>query len=174
MPILDGVTLHTPLMEKKLHTLQTKNMTTEEINKAFEGRWRLKAEHLTVSYIKGVRSLCRDFFEAGVLMGSKENAGSQHECTTINICTDFDAFWNNYDKKVGREKCEKLWKKLSQREKVECLAYIPLYVQAQPDKQYRKNPETFLRNKSWHDELIQHTISRQQQQLGKLQDILSE
>ena len=32
--------------------------------------------------------------------------------------------------------------------------YIPKYKQAQPDKQYRKNPETFLRNRSWEDELI--------------------
>lgn len=66
----------------------------------------------------------------------------------------FDVFWEIYDKKVGKCKCEKLWAKLSAHDKEACLRYIPAYKQAQPFKQYRKNPETFLRNRSWEDELI--------------------
>lgn len=77
------------------------------------------------------------------------------------VTTDFEAFWNLYDKKVGREKAKKLWDRLTPRQKVECLAYVPFYVQAQPDKQYRKNPETFLRNKSWNDEIIIRNEHRQ-------------
>lgn len=72
----------------------------------------------------------------------------------IEFTDDFMMFWNLYDKKVGKEKCQKLWFKLSKKDKGECLDYIPLYKQAQPDKKFRKNPETFLRNKSWKDELI--------------------
>lgn len=72
----------------------------------------------------------------------------------VEVIGDFEMFWNLYDKKVGREKCQKLWSKLSKRDKEKCLDYIPLYKLAQPDKKYRKNPETFLRNKSWNDELI--------------------
>ncbi len=68
--------------------------------------------------------------------------------------SDFEYFWTLYDKKVGKPKCIKLWDKLSQKDKRKCLDYIPLYKQSQPDKKYRKNPETFLRNKSWNDELI--------------------
>lgn len=68
--------------------------------------------------------------------------------------SSFDEFWNLYDKKVGRDKCIRLWRKLTAKEKRDCIAYAPLYVQAQPDKQYRKNPETFLRNKSFYDEII--------------------
>lgn len=67
---------------------------------------------------------------------------------------DFDMFWTLYDKKRGKDKAQKLWSKLSKKDKQDALAYIPLYKQAQPDKQYRKDPETFLRNKSWKDELI--------------------
>lgn len=73
----------------------------------------------------------------------------------------FESFWNLYDKKVARPKCEKLWSKLTKSEKQDCLQYVPLYVQAQPDKQYRKNPETFLRNKSWNDEIIIRNEHRQ-------------
>lgn len=68
--------------------------------------------------------------------------------------TSFDDFWELYDKRVGKQKCIKLWGKLTLSEQAECMKYIPLYKQAQPDKQFRKNPETFLRNKSWNDEII--------------------
>jgi hypothetical protein len=32
--------------------------------------------------------------------------------------------------------------------------YIPKYKIAQPDKKFRKDPQTFLNNKSWLDEII--------------------
>ena len=146
-----------------MSTFQTENTMTEQaITQAFEGRWRIKAESHSEAWIKGVKELCRDFFETGILLASSS------ECQTVTpseiplsviIDSDvevngFDFFWNAYEKKVGRPKCEKLWAKLTLTEKKACLDYIPLYKQAQPDKQYRKNPETFLRNKSWNDELI--------------------
>ena len=34
------------------------------------------------------------------------------------------------------------------------MKFIPLYVKERTNKQYRKNPETFIRNKSWNDEII--------------------
>ena len=121
-----------------------------------------------------LRDLCRDFFEAGIIIAS-----SQFPAVSCDPAsqTDFDVFWNQYDKKVGRTKCEKLWSKLSVGEKTECIAYVPLYVQAQPDKQYRKNPETFLRNKSWNDEIIfrnnDNKPTIEQQRIEKLADILN-
>ena len=67
----------------------------------------------------------------------------------------FILFWNMYDKKVGlKEKIEKKWNKLSDDDKKKIFEYIPKYKESQPDKQYRKNPDTFLNNKSWNDELI--------------------
>lgn len=72
---------------------------------------------------------------------------------TINI--DFEIFWNEYDKKVGnKEKLKTKWEKLTDKERQDAIWYIPMYKQCQPDKQYRKNPETFLNNKSWNDEII--------------------
>jgi len=66
----------------------------------------------------------------------------------------FEIFWNLYDKKVGKPKAEKKWNKLSPEEQKAILEYIPKYKIAQPDKTYRKNPETFLNNRGWEDELI--------------------
>lgn len=66
----------------------------------------------------------------------------------------FNKFWNLYDKKVGKEKCKKKFSKLSDKEIDDIMEYIPKYKKAQPNKKYRKNPETFLNNKSWNDEII--------------------
>lgn len=68
----------------------------------------------------------------------------------------FDKFWDLYDKKVGdKTKLKKKWDALSFRDQCSIIAYIPMYKRSQPDKAFRKNPETFLNNKSWNDELIQ-------------------
>ena len=72
---------------------------------------------------------------------------------SINI--PFDDFWNAYDKKVGnKEKLRRRWAALSDSDRQAAMDYIPLYLHTQPDKKFRKNPETFLNNKSWTDELI--------------------
>ena len=67
---------------------------------------------------------------------------------------NFDDFWNLYDKKVDRTKAEAKWKLLSQKEKEEAVEYIPAYKLAQPDKKFRRNPETFINNKTWQNEII--------------------
>lgn len=73
---------------------------------------------------------------------------------SINI--SFNEFWNLYDKKVGdKNKIEVKWIKLNDSERIAIMQHIPLYKDAQPDKQYRKNPESYLNNKSWNDEIIQ-------------------
>lgn len=67
----------------------------------------------------------------------------------------FENFWNLYEKKVGNmQKLIKKWDGLTVIEQLQAIQYIPIYKEAQPDKQYRKNPETFLNNKSWNDEII--------------------
>ena len=75
-----------------------------------------------------------------------------------NINIDFEWFWNEYDKKVGdKQKLKKKWNKLTDEERQNAMNYIDLYKQSVPDKQFRKNPETFINNKSWNDEIIRTT-----------------
>lgn len=66
----------------------------------------------------------------------------------------FEEFWSLYDKKVGKSKALQLYNKLSLKDREAIFKYVPKYKLAQPEKQYRKDPETFLRNRSWEDELI--------------------
>ena len=67
---------------------------------------------------------------------------------------EFSVFWDAYDKKIGAKKCHEKWDKLDLEEQMAALKHIKLYVKSTPNKQYRKNPETYLNNDSWEDEII--------------------
>ena len=71
---------------------------------------------------------------------------------SINV--SFEKFWNLYDKKEDRIKCERKWNNLTNKEREECIERLPDYVNSTPDKQFRKNPATYLNNKSWENEII--------------------
>lgn len=67
----------------------------------------------------------------------------------------FAKAWDLYQKKVGcKEKLEKKWNSMSQKDRKAAIEYIPLYVIATEDKKYRKNFQTFLNQRAWEDEII--------------------
>lgn len=66
----------------------------------------------------------------------------------------FNQWWNVYDKKVGKDACIKAWARMSQIEKEKCIMATPAYVQATPDKAFRKDPLTYLHRRGWKDEII--------------------
>lgn len=65
----------------------------------------------------------------------------------------FDKFWNLYDKKTSREKAEKKWNTLSAKNQELIMLHIPKYKLKQPDRQFRKDPCTYMNNQSWLDEV---------------------
>ena len=67
----------------------------------------------------------------------------------------FKEFWDLYDKKIDRKRCEKLWNKFCPECRYEILQHVFLYVKSTPNKQYRKNPYTYLFNECYHDEIIE-------------------
>lgn len=78
----------------------------------------------------------------------------------VNIIDDsFEEWWFSYDKKTGKEKAYNKWKILLPQEKDLALSVVHKYVQSTPDKHWRKDPTTYLNNKSFNDEIIERTIS---------------
>ena len=70
------------------------------------------------------------------------------------IYPSFDDFWNAYDKKVDRAETEKKWSKLNQTEKEKIMLHVARYVVSTPNAQYRKNPTTYLNQKTYLDEIV--------------------
>jgi hypothetical protein len=90
----------------------------------------------------------------------KERKGKEINEKKVNILDDsFEEWWFSYDKKTGKEKAFNKWKILLPQEKDLALSVVHKYVQSTPDKQWRKDPTTYLNNKSFNDEIIERTIS---------------
>jgi hypothetical protein len=66
----------------------------------------------------------------------------------------FDDFYDLYDKKRGRPNAESEWGKLTQRDREDIMQSVPAYVVNNP-KEYRKDPERYLKHRTWQDEVIQ-------------------
>ena len=169
-------------------------MKEEDILKAFEGRWRYKSTDFTdldATLFQRVKDLCYDFFSAGVTLASRfavhcdsvmqmEYPVTDREALSlVSDKTSFENWWNMYDKKIDRSKCEKKWAKLTDAERRACIAATPAYVASTPDIQFRRHPMTYLNNKSWENQIIPHNNGTNkptidEQRLNKLASILTE
>lgn len=83
-----------------------------------------------------------------------ETKASAGETPPVTVWPSFDDFWEKYDKKEDRIKCEKKWKTIKQGAREKIMEHLELYVRSTPDKKYRKNPITYLNNQSWENEII--------------------
>ncbi len=93
-----------------------------------------------------------------------ESASEDENSSGVEILDPypFENFWELYDKKIGKKlKIENKWNKLSEKIRKEIMEYIPYYIKSQSNKKYRKNPETFLNNEGWKDELITEQDGKQ-------------
>lgn len=73
----------------------------------------------------------------------------------VEIYPTFEDFWNTYDKKVGdKKKLEIKWSRYTQKIKDKIINYLPEYIMSTPEKQYRVNPQTFLNQERWENEII--------------------
>lgn len=84
----------------------------------------------------------------------EETKVSADETPPVTVWPSFEDFWNLYDKKIDKPKCEKKWEKINQGAREKILEHLALYVRATPERQYRKNPYTYLSSESWNNEII--------------------
>lgn len=70
----------------------------------------------------------------------------------------FESFWNLYDKKTSpKEKTFKKFKALKEEEINRIFDHVPKYVNATPEKKYRKDPLTYLNQQAYENEIITTT-----------------
>lgn len=65
----------------------------------------------------------------------------------------FEEFWNIYDKNVGKRKCQRIWKQISEETKAKIMAHVVEYVKSR-DQTYRKDPPRYFEEYTWEDEII--------------------
>lgn len=74
--------------------------------------------------------------------------------TNGDYSPEFESIWILYGRKGGKHVSNKSYAKLPQSTRNIILAHIPNYVLSTPDKQYRKNFETYLNQQAWNNEII--------------------
>ena len=83
----------------------------------------------------------------------QEGNGTEPVCELL-IWPTFDDWWTLYGKKADRAKCEAKWNRLDQPTREAIMEHTRLYVTQGrgADKQYRRDPATYLNNQNWNDE----------------------
>ena len=93
--------------------------------------------------------------KGGIVKIDKDNnISNTNSISLIESIGRFETFWKIYDKKTGKDNSLKQWNKLTEAEKEKCLSVVKQYVISKPDKQFRKDPERYLRHKVFNDEII--------------------
>ncbi len=90
----------------------------------------------------------------GTLAEQQRNNNKNDENDEELINNQFRKFWDIYDKKASKENSIELWQKLSDEERGKIFESLPAYIESTPNKQYRKKPNNWLRDKCWNDEII--------------------
>ena len=125
---------------KQLMNFSGKYAIKKEKNKKRISEWRDK-QSLTenVTHYESVRNT------------DKVNKSKVKEYKDINTCFSFDDFWKMYAKSADKIKCQKLYDKITEKEREDIKVKLPIYLSTIKDKKFQKNPHTYLYGKCWND-----------------------
>lgn len=72
----------------------------------------------------------------------------------------FVSWWNLYDKKVDKKKTRAYWHRhVKIGNTAQIMNHTKSYVLAQPEKQFRKDPYSYLYNEAWQNEIIPRKLA---------------
>jgi hypothetical protein len=96
-----------------------------------------------------VNWLFRHFpFNMELLEQFRKITQSRLDLVPVNIT--FDAFWNTYGKKINKKRCQPLWKKMSEADRIECLMSIKAYdTYLRRANRAKLDPENYLKRESY-------------------------
>ena len=137
--------------------------TLKEIN-AEAKKYAPDDEGKQEAFIQGARYALtgRYYKEAPIFV-----ANTDHDAIIQKLCVPtFEEWWCSYAKKRGRKKAEAKWNKLSDFDKIECMKATPSYVASIEEKQFQKDPLTYLNGECWNDEIINKQNHEQQRTIS--------
>jgi hypothetical protein len=77
-----------------------------------------------------------------------------HESTDDDLFTEsFNKFWDAYDWKVDKERCEREWSLLNEEERTQSIKQAKVFRKITVDSGYPVRPLTYLTNKRFNDDL---------------------
>ena len=91
----------------------------------------------------------------------KEKRKEKEKERKYNSEFSFDEVWELYERKGNKKTSERKWANLKNHCREAALKHIPLYVQSTPERQYRKNFETYINQECWNDEIINRSKTKE-------------
>jgi hypothetical protein len=92
---------------------------------------------------------------ADIILVEEKFAGSQATIVEADFLVTFEMFWNKYDKKINRKRCEPLWAKLSKVDQVKAFYGIDAYLKHLTRRESwrtKADPEKYIRDRYWENE----------------------
>lgn len=100
----------------------------------------------------------------------EERKEEERKKKEIKLENEFEKFWDLYQKKDGKPRCFKVWKRLSIKNKTKIFEKVENYVKSTPEVKYRKNPLTWLNGEHWNDEIYSSEQTRPKVKITLMQD----
>ena len=104
---------------------------------------------------------------------NKTNNKNKSDSKNITLTAEFDLVWSMYGKKGNRKTSQSKFNKLTDSNKKLMSEHLQNYIDSTPDKQFRKNLETYINQECWNDEILIKSSNQQSFKQGKTSNNLS-
>ena len=121
--------------------LNERNEKSKKARESASYRWNKKDDNANAMRTHNERNAIKE-------RKGKERKEKKETLTVLS----FDEFWNAYDKKTGKDVCMKKYKSIDEKDRQLIKDTLPNYLSTIKDKQFQKNPLTYLNQKIWLDE----------------------
>ena len=146
--IIDGLICIDFLNEQLEEFKNVSDQNSENARKGWEKRRKKPIKDATALNPQSNRNTIRED------KSKEEERRKEEKIKELKVNELFNRFWDLYDKKTNRDKCFKKFSTLKAEEMEKVFSHLPNYVNSTPDKKFRKDPSTYLNNKSFNDEII--------------------
>ena len=127
-----------------------------DLNKALEQVFEKRNRSRLVAQTARIQQSATEILVSVTETPQSKVKKSKVKDTNVSITpntAEFDLFWNHYGKKTGSKPTTlKEWNRLSTDEQQAAYDAIENYKAYQPDSQYRKDPERYLKGRLWESE----------------------
>ena len=135
---------------------QSYNLSLENISRikelAKEKKWSASLwldDHLTEVFLPNL------MMQRGLVTESQWTNKEKAMVKASKNNDEFDLVWAMYGKKGNRKTSLAKFNKMKDSSKKLMAHHLPRYIDSTPDKQFRKNLETYINQECWNDEVIE-------------------